>query len=53
MDMLTAYVSESEVGEEVSIGIVRNGDTSVDVTAVLGNINANDISADADTKAAE
>lgn len=44
MDSLVAYVAESNVGDEVKIGIVRNGDTSVEVTAVLGNINSNDIS---------
>lgn len=44
MDTLVQYVAESKVGDEVKIGIVRNGDTSVEVTAVLGNINSNDIS---------
>ena len=39
MDTLVALVGESNVGDEVKIGIIRNGDTAVDVTAVLGNIN--------------
>ena len=39
MDMLVTFVGESSVGQEVKIGIIRNGDTSVEVTAVLGNIN--------------
>ena len=39
MDMLVSYIGESSVGDEVKIGIVRNGDTSVEVTAILGNVN--------------
>lgn len=39
MESLVSLVSESEVGQEVKIGIIRNGNTSVEVTAVLGNIN--------------
>lgn len=39
MDTLVTLVGESSVGDEVKIGIIRNGDTAVDVTAVLGNIN--------------
>ena len=39
MDALVNFVGESNVGDEVTIGIVRNGDTSVEVTAILGNIN--------------
>ncbi len=39
MNALVTFVGESNVGDEIKIGIVRNGDTSVEVTAVLGNIN--------------
>ena len=39
MDTLVGYVGDSNVGDEVKIGIIRNGDTSMEVTAVLGNIN--------------
>ncbi len=53
MDTLVSYVGESNVGDEVKIGIVRNGDTSVEVTAVLGNINSNDISSSSDSSNAQ
>lgn len=39
MEALVTFVADSNVGDEIKIGIVRNGDTSVEVTAVLGNIN--------------
>lgn len=40
MDNLVQYIEDSKVGDEVTLGIVRNGDTSVEVTTTLGNINA-------------
>ncbi|GFI62009.1 putative serine protease HtrA [Clostridiales bacterium] len=39
MDSLVTFVAESNVGDEVKIGIIRNGDTPMEVTAILGNIN--------------
>jgi len=40
MENLVQYIEDSKVGDQVQLGIVRNGDTSVEVTATLGNINA-------------
>ena len=40
MESLVQCVDESSVGDQVKIGIIRNGDTSVEVTATLGNVNA-------------
>ena len=40
MESLVQCVDESKVGDQVKIGIIRNGDTSVEVTATLGNVNA-------------
>lgn len=40
MENLVQYIGESKVGDNVKLGIIRNGDTSVEVTTTLGNINA-------------
>lgn len=45
MDNLVQYIEDSSVGDEVKLGIVRNGDTSVEVTTTLGNINAQNTTA--------
>ncbi|MPN37862.1 Serine protease Do-like HtrB [bioreactor metagenome] len=40
MDNLVQFIEDSKVGDQVKLGIIRNGDTSVEVTTTLGNINA-------------